>query len=149
MRGNPPDPGFAADLEFLQSRDLDLSIRFGGLLAFNALMATIGTHPISASPGAPLSLDAHGQPIEVIASLIGLLPFIWSSVLCLRALMAGEEFEVDDEKDGLAMRRRLLAVFIRSVELQSRLLHRAIVATLVGGGLTTLVWAWILAVKMV
>ena len=58
MRGDPPDPGFIADLEFLENRDLDLSIRLGAMLAFNALLITIGTHPISASPGAPLSLDA-------------------------------------------------------------------------------------------
>ena len=53
MRDTPPDAGFIADLEFLENRDLDLSVRIGGMLAFNALMVTIGTHPISASPGAP------------------------------------------------------------------------------------------------
>ena len=52
MRGDPPDPGFVADLEFLENRDLDLSIRLGAMLAFNALLITIGTHPVSASPGA-------------------------------------------------------------------------------------------------
>lgn len=48
MRGDNPAPGFIADLEFLENRDLDLSVRIGGMLAFNALMVTIGTHPISA-----------------------------------------------------------------------------------------------------
>ncbi|MBY0284646.1 MAG: hypothetical protein K2W81_11885, partial [Sphingomonas sp.] len=48
MRGDNPPPGFIADLEFLENRDLDLSVRIGGMLAFNALMVTIGTHPISA-----------------------------------------------------------------------------------------------------
>ncbi|SOB86365.1 hypothetical protein SAMN06297144_1469, partial [Sphingomonas guangdongensis] len=63
MRGATPDPGFVADLEYLENRDLDLSVRLGAMLAFNALMITIGTHPISASPGAPLSLDAGAQPV--------------------------------------------------------------------------------------
>ena len=43
MRGNPPDPGFVADLEFLENRDLDLSVRLGAMLGFNALLITIGT----------------------------------------------------------------------------------------------------------
>ena len=70
MRGNPPEPGFVADLEFLENRDLDLSIRLGAMLGFNALLITIGTHPISASPGAPLSLDAPTQGMLVLFSLI-------------------------------------------------------------------------------
>jgi hypothetical protein len=45
MRGEPPDGGFIADLEFLENRDLDLSVRLGAMLGFNALMITIGTHP--------------------------------------------------------------------------------------------------------
>ena len=45
MRGDPPERGFVADLKFLQNRDLDLSVRLGATLAFNALMITIGTHP--------------------------------------------------------------------------------------------------------
>ena len=40
MRDDPPDPGFIADLEFLENRDLDLSIRIGGMMAFNALLIT-------------------------------------------------------------------------------------------------------------
>ena len=58
MRGDPPDKGFIADLEFLENRDLDLSVRLGAMLAFDALLMTIGTYPVSVSPGAPLSLDA-------------------------------------------------------------------------------------------
>ena len=85
MLGDTPDPGFIATLEYLENRDLDLSIRIGGLLAFNALMTTIGTHPISASPGAPLSLDAPTQPELTLLSLVGLLPQIWSSILCTAA----------------------------------------------------------------
>jgi len=57
------------------------------MLAFNALKVTIGTHAISASPGAPLSIDAAKQQVLMIASLIGIAPLILSGVLCLRALL--------------------------------------------------------------
>ncbi len=150
MRGAAPDAGFIADLEYLENRDLDLSVRLGGLLAFNALMTTIGTHPVSASPGAPLSLDAHAQPGLVIASLIALLPFVLSSVLCLRGLLVGEEFDADGHAitDDHALRARLFAAFIRSVDIQRRMLTLGVWNSLAGGALTIAVWAWILAVKM-
>lgn len=45
MRGEPPSASFISDLEFLENRDLDLSVRSGSMLAFNALLVTIGTHP--------------------------------------------------------------------------------------------------------
>lgn len=96
VRGNPPDPGFIADLEFLENRDLDLSVRLGAMLAFNALLITIGTHPVSASPGAPLSLDAASQPVMTLASLVALLPIAVSSWFVLRALLLGEELENDE-----------------------------------------------------
>lgn len=89
MLGDTPDPSFIATLEYLENRDLDLWIRIGGLLAFNALMTTIGTHPISASPGAPLSLDAASQPVLTLLSLVGLAPLVWSSILCLQRAAAG------------------------------------------------------------
>ncbi len=153
MRGEEVDSAFIADLEFLENRDLDLSIRLGGMLAFNALMITIGTHPVSASPGAPLSLDAPSQPILTIASLIGVMPFVLSSLFCLRALLYGEEFDSDgldgprtDAKGEL--RLRLFAAFVRSIEAQSKLLYRAVIAAMTGGALTLFVWGWILAVKM-
>jgi hypothetical protein len=31
MRGDPPERGFVADLEFLENRDLDLSVRLGAI----------------------------------------------------------------------------------------------------------------------
>jgi hypothetical protein len=37
MRGAEPEGGFVADLEYLENRDLDLSVRLGAMLAFNAL----------------------------------------------------------------------------------------------------------------
>jgi len=148
MRGDRPDAGFIADLEFLENRDLDLSVRLSGLLAFNALAITIGTHPVSASPGAPLSVDAATQPWLTTASIIGIGPLILSSFFCLRALLLGEEFDSDglDGADGL--RQRLFAAFTYSIDAQARLLSTAVRATIAGGALTLGVWAWILAEKM-
>ncbi len=148
MRGDKVDPGFIADLEFLENRDLDLSIRLGAMLAFNALLITIGTHPISASPGAPLSLDAPTQPVLTIASIIGILPFIVSSYYCLRALLLGEEFDSDSLSDHNGKRQALFAAFILSIDTQDRLLKLAIPASLAGGAMTMAVWVWILWNKM-
>ena len=148
MRGDVPNAGFIADLEFLENRDLDLSVRLGGLLAFNALAITIGTHPVSASPGAPLSLDAASQPWLTIASIIGIVPLILSSFFCLRALLLGEEFDSDGLEKSDGLRQRLFAAFTYSIDAQARLLSLAVRATIAGGGLTLAVWAWILAVKM-
>ncbi len=155
MRVENPAPGFIADLEYLENRDLDLSVRIGGMLAFNALMVTIGTHPIASSTGAPLNLDAATQPVLTIASLIGIAPLIFSSGLCLRALLLGEEFDTDglegsdcDEAEAARLQRRLFAAFVHSIDAQSRLLRRAVVTTSVGGAMTLAAWAWILAEKM-
>lgn len=149
MRCSPPDPGFIADLEFLENRDLDLSVRIGGMLAFNALMVTIGTHPISASPGAPLSLDAATQPVLTIASIVGIIPLIVSSTLCLRALLLGEEFDSEGlDGDDAGMRQRLFAAFVASIDIQSRLLRQSVAITFLGGAMTLAVWAWILGEKM-
>jgi hypothetical protein len=148
MRGDPPDPGFIADLEFLENRDLDLSIRLGAMLAFNALLVTIGTHPVSASPGAPLSLDAATHPLLVLVSLIGILPFVASSALCLRALLLGEEFDSSGLDAGPDLRQRLFAAFVHSIDTQSRLLRRAVWLCFVGGALTIPIWAWIILDKL-
>jgi hypothetical protein len=148
MRGDPPDPGFVTDLEFLENRDLDLSVRLGGLLAFDALLITIGTHPVSASPGAPLSLDAAIQPLLTLASLAALSPLALSSWFILKAMLLGEEFD-NDALEGEALRQHLFAAFVRSIDAQARLLTLAIRATLAGAGLTLVVWAVILAGKMV
>lgn len=148
MRGDPPDPGFVADLEFLENRDLDLSIRLGAMLGFNALLITIGTHPISASPGAPLSLDAPSQGGLVLFSLVGLVPLVVSCTLALRALLLGEEFDSEGLEGDHALRQRLLATFIHSIDAQALYLMRAVYASLAGGVTTLLVWAAILIVKM-
>jgi hypothetical protein len=148
MRGQKADSAFIADLEFLENRDLDLSIRLGGMLAFNALLITIGTHPVSASPGAPLSLDAPTQPLLTIVSLIGILPFILSSFYCLRAILLGEEFDESVGGDADNQRRALFAAFIHSIDIQDRFLRLAVRSTLTGGVMTMAVWAWILWEKM-
>lgn len=148
MRRDPPDPGFVADLEFLENRDLDLSVRLGAMLAFNALLITIGTHPISASPGAPLSLDAATQPLLTLASIAGLVLLIISCFFALRALMLGEEFDGEGLEEDDALRRRLFAAFIHSIDAQARLLQKAVLWSLAGGSATLLVWAAILATKM-
>lgn len=149
MRGNPPDPSFVADLEFLENRDLDLSIRLGAMLGFNALLITIGTHPISASPGAPLSLDAASQPVLTLASVLGIVPIIVSCALALRALLLGEEFDSEGIEGDTAARLRIFAAFVHSIDVQARLLSQAIRWTFSGGALTLAVWVWILAVKMI
>ena len=147
MRGDPPEAGFIADLEFLENRDLDLSVRIGAMLAFNALLMTIGTHPVSASPGAPLSVDAASQPWLTLATLGGIAPIAASIWFLLRALLLGEEFDSGD-LSGDALRQRLFAAFIRSIDAQTRLLGLAIRSTLAGIGLTLPVWAAILYVTI-
>ena len=147
MRGEPPDAGFIADLEFLENRDLDLSVRLGAMLAFDALLITIGTHPVSASPGAPLSLDAASQPLLTLASLAALAPIAVSIWFVLRAMLLGEEFD-SEGLTGEALRHRLFAAFIRSIDAQARLLGLAIRWTLAGCALTLVVWAAILAAKI-
>lgn len=148
MRGNPPDPGFVADLEFLENRDLDLSIRLGAMLAFNALLVTIGTHPISASPGAPLSLDAASQPILTLASIAGIVPLVISCFLALRAMLVGEEFDSEGIEGDEKLRQQLFAAFIHSIDAQARFLTLAIRWSLAGGAATMVAWAAILAGKM-
>lgn len=149
MRGKTPDRAFVADLEFLENRDLDLSVRLGAMLAFNALLVTIGTHPISASPGSPLSVDAARQAELTLASVAALSPIVGSCVLSLRALLLGEEFDSDGLEGDEALRQRLFAAFVHSIDVQSRLLRRAIRWTLAGGGATLVVWMAILGDKMI
>jgi hypothetical protein len=148
MRGEPADRGFIADLEFLENRDLDLSIRLGALLAFNALLIGIGTYPVSASPGAPLSLDAATQPILTILSLVGIAPVAVSSVVCLRAALRGEVFDADGLEDVEDLRHRLFAAFVHSIDVADGHLRHAITWTLTGGAATLMVWVAILAEKM-
>ncbi len=148
MRGEEPEGGFVADLEYLENRDLDLSVRLGAMLAFNALIITIGTHPLSASPGAPLSLEAGTRPILTILAAIGIVPLAISSWLCLKGLMIGEEFDPLEDADQGARREQLFAAFIKSIDAQGRLLSLGVRWSLAGGAATIAVWIAILATKM-
>lgn len=120
----------------------------GASLAFNALLITIGTHPVSASPGAPLSLDAASQPVLTLLSIAALVPLIVSSYFVLRALILGEEFDCGSLEGIEALRRRLMAAFVHSIDAQALSLRRAVQMTLAGGVATLVIWAAILATKM-
>lgn len=148
MRGDPPDAGFLADLEYLQNRDLDLSVRLGAMLAFNALLITIGTHPLTASPGAPLSVDAAKDTMLVAAGCVATLPFVISSYLSLRALFLGEEFDPEGLSGEEDLRQRLLAAYILSADWQALLARHAALWTVTGGALTIALWAWIVVSKL-
>jgi hypothetical protein len=70
-------------------------------------------------------------------------------VLCLRALLIGEEFDrTEGGEDDLTLRQRLFAAFVRSLDQQMRALRRGVRWTLAGGAATAVVWAGILAAKM-
>lgn len=149
VRGSTPDPAFIADLEYLQNRDLDLSVRHGAMLALNALLITAAINPISASPGAPLSLDAASHPAEVAAVCFGLLLLVASTFISLRAMLIGEEYDADGiADDPAALTQRLFAAYCRSVDAQKRLLNHSVWLTRAGGAVTLATWAWILLGKM-
>ena len=140
---------FKADLDLLRHKDLDLSVRLGALLAFDALLINTGINPIAASPGAPLSLDAASRPVETIVTMAGILLVAVSAAITVRAITIGEEFSDEGiENDPAAITRRLFAAFCVSVDAQRVLLDRATRYTLAGGGVIALTFAWILAEKI-
>jgi hypothetical protein len=149
IRGQEGDPEFIADLQYAQAKDLDLSIRIGALLAFDALLVTAGINPLTASPGAPLSLDAPTQPLEALTIAFGIAVLALSSFLCVRAILIGEEFSsegIEGDRDALA--RRLLAAYVASVDAQTRLVAVAGRLTIAGGLIVAIGCAWIMAAKM-
>lgn len=149
VRGAEPDRGFIADLEFAQGKDLDLSVRIGALLAFDALLVTAGINPLTASPGAPLSLDAPSQPWESLVIAFGIALLAASSYLCVRAIMVGEEFDDEGiEDDPTALSHRLLAAYVRSIDAQSKLIDLAARITVAGGTVTAAGCLWILLAKI-
>ncbi len=85
----------------------------------------------------------------VTASLIGLAPLVFSCALALRAMLLGEEFDAEGLEGDAALRQRLFASFVHSIDAQARHLRLAIRWTIGGGALTLLVWAAILIDKMV
>lgn len=147
VRGDAPDPRFAADLKFLQAKDLDLSVRIGALLAFDALLVTAGINPLTASPGAPLSLDAPTQPLESLVIAVGMALLAAASYLCVRAITIGEEFDPDGADEAM-IAQRLLAAYVASLDAQSRLIALASRLTVAGGLVTAAGCLWILLAKI-
>ncbi len=144
------DNALLHDLAYVQHKDLDMSVRLGGMLAFNALLITAAINPIAASPGAPLSLDAPTQPIAVAAVCIGVIPLVISALMCVRALLIGEEFTIEGiEQDPTAIRQRMLAAYCHSVDQQSAVIRRSVALTIAGGVISLATWLWILIDKMV
>lgn len=140
---------FKVDLDLLRHKDLDLSIRLGAMLAFDALLLNTGINPIAASPGAPLSLDAATQPLMTVTTVIGVVLVAISAWLAVRAITIGEEFsDAGIEDDPQAITRRLFAAFCVSVDAQHVLLRTATRFTLAGGGVISLTFVWILTAKM-
>lgn len=143
------EEGYHDDLDFLQAKDLDLSVRLGGLLAFDALLATVAVNPIVASPGAPVSLDAPTQPLAVLVVSLSVILLLISALLCVRAVMLGEEFTDDGiEDDPRAIMQRMFAAYCASVDFQARMIRRASQFTIAGGTVMVLVNAWIMIGKV-
>jgi hypothetical protein len=149
VREGHPDDGFKDDLAFLQAKDLDLSVRLGALLAFDALLVTAAINPISASPGAPLSLNAPTQPWEVAMVSLGVILLVISAILCVRAIMLGEEFSADGiEDDPQAIVQRMFATYSASVDFQARMIRTAAQFAIAGGVVTVLACVWIMVEKI-
>jgi hypothetical protein len=150
VREGHPDDGFKDDLAFLQAKDLDLSVRLGALLAFDALLVAAAINPISASPGAPLSLDAPTQPWAVAMVSFGVILLAISGVLCVRAIMLGEEFSADGiEDDPQAIVQRMFATYCASVDFQARMIRTAAFFAIAGGIVTVLACVWIMVGKII
>lgn len=142
------DPGFMADVELLRHKDLDLSVKLGALLAFNALIINAGLQPISASPGAPLAIQATAHPLIAVTTLLGVLALVASAYFCVRAVMVGEEFDDHGiENDPKALAQRMFAAYCAAIDLQVKLLGRATRLTLYGGALCALGLFWAMAEK--
>ena len=140
---------FKVDLDLLRHKDLDLSVRLGALLAFDALLINTGVNPIAASPGAPLSLDAATMPWETLATVAGIMLVAVSAAITVRAITYGEEFSDEGiEVNPDAITRRLFVAFCVSVDAQTVLLKRATWYTLAGGGVIGLTFVWILLGKI-
>ncbi|MGH8598555.1 MAG: hypothetical protein ACREXT_18025 [Gammaproteobacteria bacterium] len=141
--------GFKEELALLQHKDLDLSVRLGALLAFNALLLTAAINPISASPGAPISLNAAQQPWEVITVLTGIALLATSALLCVRGIMLGEEFSTEGiEDDPRAIVQRMFAAYCASVDAQARFLSLGSRFTIAGGAVSAIGFVWIIVEKI-
>lgn len=140
---------FKIDLDLLRHKDLDLSVRLGALLAFDALLITAGINPITSSPGAPLSINAVQHPVETVATMVGVLLVAVSAAIVVRAITLGEEFSDDGiEDDPQAITRRMFAAFCVSIDVQTAQLKRSSFYTLIGGAVIATTFVWILADKI-
>ncbi len=142
------DPGFMADVELLRHKDLDLSVKLGALLAFDALIIGAGVLPISASPGAPLSVNAVTDPAIAVTALVGVALLAASAFFCVRGVMIGEEFDDGGlNGDHKAIAQRLFAAYCVAIDGQARLLGIASRLTIAGGGVVALATVWALLDK--
>jgi len=143
------DGSLIHDLDLLQAKDLDLSVRLGALLAFDALLVGVAVNPIVASPGAPVSLDAATQPIAVALTTLAVMLLAVAAYLCVRAIMIGEEFSDDGiQDDNEAIIQRMFAAYCTSIDAQRRLLVLASRFTIAGGSLAGATTIWIMANKI-
>lgn len=146
--GDGTDPAFILDLEMLRHKDLDLSIKAGALLAFDALLLTAGLNPIAASPGAPLSVDAVEAAGPVWLSAFAVMLLAIAAFFCVRAIMVGEDVDEHGlDHDALAMRQRLFAAYCAAIDIQSRALNLGSRFTIAGGAAVTLAMFWSLLDK--
>lgn len=143
-------PSFTADFDMLKHKDLDLSVRLGALLGFNALLLASAIQPISASPGAPLSLDAPTQPWPVLVITLGVMLLSVSGYLCVRGILVGEEFDPEGIEESPEMLiQRLFAAFCRSIDAQMKMLYYASRFTIAGCAVTLAGCLWIMAAKII
>lgn len=141
--------GLDADLRLLQAKDVDLSIRLGAVLAFDALLIGTAIQPAVASPGAPLALDAAAQPFFTLLTMAAVACLALAAFLAVRAITMGEEFSgegLDDNPDILI--QRLYAAYCLSIDRQRHLLTQSIRLSVAGVVLTGLLFALILADKI-
>lgn len=138
-----------ADLQLLQTKDLDLSIRLGAILAFDALLLGTAIQPIAASPGAPLSIDAATYPITTVMTALAIILLTVSAYITVRAITIGEEFAGDglDSKPALLI-QRLYSAYCVSIDQQRAHLAVAIRLSIAGLAVTALTFGAILIEKI-
>jgi hypothetical protein len=143
-----PAAGLMLDLDLLRHADLDLSIKAGALLAFNGLIIAAGINPIAASPGAPLSIDAHTDPLIALTTALGVLLMAAAATFCVGAILIGEDFDDSGlEDDPKAILQRLEATYCAAIDVQARLIARAGLLTYAGGAVTGAAFVWALTDK--
>jgi hypothetical protein len=147
-RANGEQSSIEHDIALLRHADLDLSIKAGALLTFNGLIIAAGINPIAASPGAPLSVDAHADPVIALLTAVGVLLMAVAASFSVRGILVGEEFDDKGlEGDTEAILQRLYAAYCSAIDLQARLLAMAGRFTYAGGVVTAAAFIWALADK--